>query len=145
MVTCVNLLTMSANLIPNVGPLVPQKGPREGMIYLKFSEMCAWISNFSSLSFELQVVHFFYSNNIVEVQTPGALFFMLFTLLSSKIKFFWFCVTNGTLPIREEFFYTTAYAVVFQQMLGSALVVDFLDPTILLRCSESSSCFGFPL
>ena len=37
--TGVNLLTMFVTLIPNEGPRVLQKGPREGVICLQISEM----------------------------------------------------------------------------------------------------------
>ena len=69
---------------------------------------CASSSNFSLLSFELQVTHIFDSNNIVEVWTPGPLFLPLCTPLSPWIKFILFYVTNGTPPIHEESFDTTA-------------------------------------
>ena len=71
------------------------------------------------LEYELQVTHIFDSTNIVDIRTPFSLFYRYAPPLSPSNKKFWFCVTNGNLPIHEEFFYTTAKAVVFQQGIAS--------------------------
>ena len=39
---------------------------------------------------------------------------------------FWFLITNGTLPIRDMFFDTTASAVVFQQVSGLLSFYNFV-------------------
>ena len=83
------------------------------------------------MSFEIQVTHIFDSNNIIEVRNPFSHLSLLCTLLSPNIKEFRFYVMNGNLPIREEFFDTRAYAVVFQQV-NSSRKIEFLSRT----CSE---------
>ena len=52
--------------------------------------------------------------------------------LSPKIEKFWFYVTNGTLPIREKFFVTTAYAVVSNE--SRIRTIERRDPL----CHETS-------
>ena len=58
----------------------------------------AWSSKFTPLSFKIQAAHFFDSNNIVEVQTPGALFCRYAPRYISRLKSFDSVSHMGTLP-----------------------------------------------
>ena len=64
---------------------------------------CAWSSNFALLGFELQMAPFFYSNNIVEVRTPGALFCRHAPRYLPRLKGFDFVSQMGTYPFVRNF------------------------------------------
>ena len=93
------------------------------LIILVSNSKCTFSTQSASLLFKHRIVDFrtpdgalFHSNYIVEVKTPGPVFWTIGTPLSPQIKTFWFCVTNGTLLIREESFNSMAYIVGFQQI-----------------------------